>query len=110
MSSQAESSLDWSLPESFHPLLLLPLLEVIDTLLPATSLSRAPILVATPPPPAPFIEALKRQPDALTDNGALAYTSTGSPLVDLFFELTPGVNVSRLFNLLESAWEEDPLS
>ena len=45
-----------------------------------------------------------------TENTGIAYRSTDSPLLDLFTELEKTVSGSRLKELLESAWAEDPLA
>lgn len=45
----------------------------------------------------------------LTENGAVAFRSTKSALVDLFSELDEVDSGPRLLELLESAWKEDPL-
>ncbi|KAK5653416.1 hypothetical protein OQA88_8901 [Cercophora sp. LCS_1] len=42
-----------------------------------------------------------------TDNGALAFTSTKNPLVDLFYELKEGTSPPNLRQLHEAAWQED---
>ncbi|KAK1751023.1 hypothetical protein QBC47DRAFT_330378 [Echria macrotheca] len=46
----------------------------------------------------------------LTENNAVAYASTQSPLVDLFHELEDVVTGPRLHDLLNAAWAEDPSS
>lgn len=46
----------------------------------------------------------------LTDNGDLAYRSTGDPLVDLFSELEDLVPGGPLSELLNKAWAHDPLA
>lgn len=101
---------NWSLPSTLQSLLASPFQQTIDQLIPPPS--AAP---PTPPAPtvahdAPFLKAMKKGPDGRTENGALAFLSTESPLVDLFYELTPGVGAERLWQLLETAWKEDPTS
>lgn len=46
----------------------------------------------------------------LTENGDVAYRSTNNPLVDLFTELEEVVSGPRLRELLNAAWENDPLA
>ncbi|KAK5093262.1 hypothetical protein LTR70_004978 [Exophiala xenobiotica] len=67
----------------------------------------------------PFMDALqdsnnepKRDMENMmqTENADLAYRSTTEPLVDLFSELEEVVSGPRLRELLESAWQKDPLS
>lgn len=46
----------------------------------------------------------------LTENSDLAHRSTGETLVDLFTELEDVISGPRLLRLLDSAWNEDPVS
>ena len=46
----------------------------------------------------------------LTENADLAHRSTTDPLVDLFHDLEEVVSGPRLCELLEAAWQKDPLS
>ncbi|KAI0420722.1 hypothetical protein F5X98DRAFT_361745 [Xylaria grammica] len=46
----------------------------------------------------------------LTEKGDVAYRSTTSALVDLFTELEDVVSGPRLLELLNAAWEDDPLA
>jgi hypothetical protein len=56
-----------------------------------------------------FMDAMKAVPNLTrTENGAAAYTTTESPLVDLFFDLSPPVDAEHLFGLLGKAWAVDP--
>ena len=43
----------------------------------------------------------------LTENGDVAYHTSGAPLVDLLSEAEPAVNSARLRDLLELAWEKN---
>ncbi|WVQ93053.1 hypothetical protein IAU59_000117 [Kwoniella sp. CBS 9459] len=112
------SSKDWHLPTSFLSLLPTPPHILIPSLVPSGKPAPAPKAhVASAPKPAEpkpswaaFIPALQRAPDTLTNKGAEAYTSTSDPLVDLFFELTPGVTASRIYELVEAAWAKDSLT
>ncbi|KAK3680914.1 hypothetical protein B0T22DRAFT_474364 [Podospora appendiculata] len=45
----------------------------------------------------------------LTENGDVAFRSTQSALVDLFYELEEVVSGPRLRELLNAAWKDDPL-
>lgn len=45
----------------------------------------------------------------LTENNALTYHATGSKCIDLFFDVTPRISEDELNELLEEAWDENPL-
>jgi hypothetical protein len=45
----------------------------------------------------------------LTHNADVAYVSTQSPLVDLFFDLAEGFDAKSIEKTLREAWKEDPL-
>jgi hypothetical protein len=101
------TSLDYSLPLSFADTLLQPYEEMIDALLGPLD----PSFVSVPAkdgPKVPFLSAMATTGDTITPKGALAHKSTDSPIVDLFYELTPGVKSDRLYELLEAAWKKDP--
>lgn len=102
-----QTSLDYSLPPSFITLLSKPLKQTLDALIPYTP---AKVTKGRPAATDPFFSAMQTVGNALTWNGATAHADTKSPLVDLFYELTPGVDSKRLFELLDKAWKEDPLS
>ncbi|WWD21394.1 hypothetical protein CI109_105879 [Kwoniella shandongensis] len=110
------SKKDWSLPPTFLSLLATPPQQLYDTLLPAKDDSLGQNDSAAPKTSAPtsatsaFIDTMKRIPNTTTEKGALAYDSTQSPLVDLFFDLAPGIQASHLYELLDKAWKEDPLA
>lgn len=96
----------WDLPAHMIQLMSIPAAEAVAQLL-------------GPLPPLPksnsFLDAMRNtQGDnsgfTRTENGALAFSSTGSALVDLFFELAPGVEASHLNGLLDEAWNEDAFS
>lgn len=56
-----------------------------------------------------FMDAMRATTNlTTTENGALAYKSTESPLVDLFFDLAPSVGAEHLYKLLAKAWAVDP--
>jgi hypothetical protein len=102
-------SCDWSLPPSFMALLTAPFSQTIEELVPLVP-AQVPRYKPAPDAAAPFMTALLKTPNARTDNGATAYTSTNSELVDLFFEFTPGVGAERLYELLDKAWAVDAVS
>ncbi|EPS98363.1 hypothetical protein FOMPIDRAFT_41926 [Fomitopsis schrenkii] len=55
------------------------------------------------------MDALKATANrTFTENGAPAYSSTTSPLLDAFQELRPHVHGDNISPLLESAWKQDP--
>lgn len=102
---------NWAFPSAFLGLLNLPPDQVIDQLIPTRS--KSPSIHSSEVPGTsfhPFIEALKNIPDTLTEKGALAHKTTDSPLVDLFFDLAPGIASDQLYKLLEAAWTEDSLA
>lgn len=102
---------NWALPSAFLGLLNLPPNQAIDQLIPTRSQSTSTQSAEVPGTSSnPFIEALKKIPDTLTEKGALAHKTTDSPLVDLFFDLAPGIESDRLYKLLEAAWTEDSLA
>ncbi|KAF2815229.1 uncharacterized protein BDZ99DRAFT_459160 [Mytilinidion resinicola] len=53
---------------------------------------------------------LERDNKMLTENADVAHISTKSALVDLFYELEDSISADRLVEVLDAAWEEDPLS
>ncbi|KAI1845748.1 hypothetical protein JX265_000073 [Neoarthrinium moseri] len=68
---------------------------------------------------APFMDALlgsklavptfdERDSKMLTENGDVAYSTSGDVLVDLFYELETLVSTDRLKVTLEAAWNKDP--
>lgn len=101
------TSLDYSLPAAFTDLLFKPYDDTINSLLGPL---HPAVASATPEnkPKVPFLAAMATTGDTRTAKGALAHKSTDSPLVDLFYEFTPGVTSERLFELLEAAWKNDP--
>ncbi|KIR57185.1 hypothetical protein I315_00348 [Cryptococcus gattii Ru294] len=102
---------NWELPSAFLGLLDLPPDQAIDQLIPTRSQSTFTQSAEVPDISShPFIEALKNIPDTLTEKGALAHKTTDSPLVDLFFDLAPGIESDRLYKILEAAWTEDSLA
>ncbi|OXG42946.1 hypothetical protein C359_02275 [Cryptococcus neoformans Bt120] len=109
--SEVSQLSNWALPSAFLGLLNLPPDQVIDQLIPTRS--KSPSIHSSEVPGTsfhPFIEALKNIPDILTEKGALAHKTTDSPLVDLFFDLAPGIASDQLYKLLEAAWTEDSLA
>lgn len=102
----------WDLPPQLIQLLSIPVDMAVAT------------LVHNPPPSyrstlngnhtaetSAFLEAMRALPTLTrTANGATAYTSTSSALVDLFFDLTPKVTAVNLFEMLAKAWVVDALA
>lgn len=43
-----------------------------------------------------------------TEKGALAEASTGSPVLDLFFQAVPGIAPAEFDSLMRLAWDADP--
>ena len=57
----------------------------------------------------PMMDALKATAHrTFTENGAPAYSSTTSPLLDAFQGLRPHARGDNIFPLLDRAWKEDP--
>ncbi|WVN85051.1 uncharacterized protein L203_100193 [Cryptococcus depauperatus CBS 7841] len=110
--STSKSGKDWSLPATFLELLASPYPQILDELIPANPPTPPLKLseLALESEPHPFIDALRTIPDTYTEKGALAYKSTSSHLVDLFFDFSPGIKPERLFELLEDSWKEDSLA
>ncbi|CAK9781457.1 hypothetical protein CC85DRAFT_325756 [Cutaneotrichosporon oleaginosum] len=109
-SSAAKSA--WAIPAALKDLIALDAsarTAVIDKMLqtthPGLPATAAP---PTPVPSAPFLDALKRVPDTITWNGAAAFKSTNSALLDLFDGLQAGVKAEDVFKMLQKAWKEDP--
>eukprot|EP01023_Acetabularia_acetabulum_P011093 TRINITY_DN1506_c0_g2_i2.p1 TRINITY_DN1506_c0_g2~~TRINITY_DN1506_c0_g2_i2.p1 ORF type:complete len:696 (-),score=110.83 TRINITY_DN1506_c0_g2_i2:1056-3143(-) len=44
---------------------------------------------------------------ALTENRAVAYSTSQSACLDFFYQVLPGANDKEISNLLQNAWEED---
>ncbi|KAJ7575979.1 hypothetical protein C8J56DRAFT_1017042 [Mycena floridula] len=89
------------IPELFDP-------NFLDVLLPKhpsePDLPPAPIM-----PTNPMMDALKAHANrTLTDNGAPAYQSTGSPTLDAFNGLSKYAKVEEIDRLLTAAWKQDP--
>ncbi|WVR08914.1 hypothetical protein IAU60_005973 [Kwoniella sp. DSM 27419] len=116
--SHRQSKKDWSLPASFLSLLSIPpdvlIPELVPKLTPAEPATPKPEVQPEPeplPPWAAFIPAMQRaQNNVLTDNGAVAHESTLDPLVDLFFDFAPGMDVANVHKQLQGAWTKDPLT
>eukprot|EP00439_Symbiodinium_sp_Y106_P082864 s746_g22.t1 len=47
---------------------------------------------------------------ASTENGAVAFATSGQACVDFLFRVVPGMKQKELLRLLRSAWNEDPLT
>ncbi|WWC63850.1 uncharacterized protein I303_106455 [Kwoniella dejecticola CBS 10117] len=103
---------DWTLPPAFLSLLPLPLDKTIDQLIPLRPISPPSTVSAADlsTTGAPFIDALKKAPNTLTEKGAHAHKSTDSALVDLFGDFAPGMEEEHLYDLLGKVWKEDPLA
>lgn len=100
----------WDLPAHIIQLMSIPVDQAVAQLLKPLSKdearTRTPASAATPNA---FMDAMKAVPKLTrTENGAAAYTTTDSPLVDLFFDLSPPVDAEHLFELLGKAWAVDP--
>ena len=109
-----KTKLDYSLPSDFQVVLDQPFQQALDVLIPLQLFEIKQVNEAKPSETKddipPFLQAMRKIPDAQTENGALAYSTTDSPLTDLFYEFTPGVQADRLFELLAAAWEKDNIS
>ncbi|ODN81650.1 hypothetical protein L202_02050 [Cryptococcus amylolentus CBS 6039] len=102
---------DWSLPPAFLARLKASPEAVLDELVPLKPIkSQEKETLDEATRSHPFIDAMKSTEDVRTEKGALAHQSTDAPLVDLFFDLAPGVEAEHLFNLLKAAWKDDALS
>ncbi|KAG9023807.1 hypothetical protein FRB95_012468 [Tulasnella sp. JGI-2019a] len=89
------------LPELFSTESFNKLLTKISAGTPAKKDPSAPIH--------PFADALKQTSNLTrTDNGALAFKSTGSKTLDAFSTLDPNVKKSEVHSLLRESWAEDP--
>ena len=94
------------IPELYSP-------DFLDALLPVKQ-GLAP--TAEPAVDTPSIEAQNAMMDVLkesahrtfTENGAPAYASTGSPVLDAFQALRPRAHGSNISRYLREAWKEDP--
>lgn len=63
----------------------------------------------TPEVQNPMMDALKATANrTFTENGAPAYSSTTSPLLDAFQALRPKTDGGNISPLLEEAWRQDP--
>lgn len=59
----------------------------------------------------PFARAVMQPtPDAVTENGLPAFSSTSNPLVDLYFQAVRNIDEHRLAALLNNAWAYDALA
>ncbi|TYJ58471.1 hypothetical protein B9479_000678 [Cryptococcus floricola] len=106
-----KQSRDWSLPPAFLARLKASPEAVLDELVPLKPIkSQEKETLNEDTQSHPFIDAMKSAGDVRTEKGALAHQSTDAPLVDLFFDLAPGVEAEHLFNLLKAAWKDDALS
>lgn len=102
----------WDLPVELLNLLSQPFPASIQHLtikplnFPATAVKQP--VVTKIPSSDPFMDAMTAVSNlTTTDKGGVALKTTNSPLVDLFFEFTPGVKPKRLFDLLHQAWSND---
>ena len=93
------------IPELHYP-------DFLDTLLPAGSESAgfvATSALAKPEAKNAIMDALKATTHrTYTDNGAPAYSSTGSPTLDAFRTLRPHARSASISQCLQEAWAEDP--
>lgn len=92
-------------PELYSP-------DFLDILLPIKQdvvLDAPRAEAAAPEVQNPMMDALKATANrTFTENGAPAYSSTASPLLDAFHGLRPHVRGGSISPLLERAWKEDP--
>lgn len=81
--------------------------------------TNASTAIAVPEDDAPFMGALlddesalpsfdDRDGKMLTENADVAYSKSGSALVDAFFEIEDVISGTRLRNVLDEAWKADP--
>lgn len=99
----------WGLPPSLVSLLPADA-ATIATLIPTPAVMAVQDKAVSDPKPAkstPFLDALRTLPDTYTTNGAAAFSTTGSTLVDLFADLNPTTRADKVYKLLDKAWEED---
>ena len=93
------------IPELHYP-------DFLDTLLPAGSESAGSVAtsaLAKPEAKNAMMDALKATTHrTYTDNGAPAYSSTGSPTLDAFRALRPHARSASISQCLQEAWAEDP--
>lgn len=82
----------------------------LDVLLPAKDDKMYSVAIAKDEVPQNEMMAAlhKTKHQAVTDNGAMAYHSTGSSLLDAFQGLTRKTFGVSVDNYLEAAWKEDP--
>jgi hypothetical protein len=105
----------WDLPAHIIQLMSIPVDQAVARLLkPPPTTTTTNISTKTngsAPPSDAFMNAMKAVPNLTrTENGAAAYTTTDSPLVDLFFDLSPPTDAEHLFGLLGKAWAVDPVA
>ena len=112
------TTFDSSLPTLIVDLLQLPTDESIPILLPNAGVGQASTILerlkllpvpgkrSSPPANHPFTTAMNNMGDALTENGAFAFSTTNSAHLDLYVELKHGVDAERLFALLDKSWKE----
>jgi hypothetical protein len=105
----------WDLPAHIIQLMFIPVDQAVAQLLkppaPTTTSNIKTNTNGSTPIANAFMDAMKAVPNLTkTENGAAAYTTTESPLVDLFFDLSPPVDAEHLFGLLGKAWAVDPVA
>ncbi|BDA46330.1 Uncharacterized protein L728 [Coccomyxa sp. Obi] len=87
---------------------------VLESLLPSLpSVGRAAPQTTEVHASAPFVDMLMPQAanlESRTENGAATFSSSGSSLVDFFFQILEDSTCSTVHTLLTQAWKEEPLA
>ncbi|KAG6915849.1 hypothetical protein DXG01_009608 [Tephrocybe rancida] len=90
------------IPELYDP-------SFLDVLLPASKVRKgAPAKPVAEAPKNMMMDALKGTHHTLTENNAPAYSSTLSPTLDAFQNLSSATSIQQFNKYLENSWAEDP--